>query len=86
MFDGRFGVVESRVLGERHLKLKVRAWGETGLTGPVCEAIAFRYFDHAESVSVRPSQQIEIAFRMDVNEYAGNERLQLLVEHLEVIA
>ncbi len=84
-FDGRFGVVESRVLGERHLKLKIRAWSGGSLTGPVCEAIAFRYFDHAEAASVRPEQQIEIAFRMDVNEYAGTERLQLLVEHLEVV-
>jgi hypothetical protein len=28
---------------------------------------------------------VEMAFRLDVNEYAGNERLQLIVEHLCVI-
>lgn len=80
-FDGRFHVIESRTLSERHLKLKVRAAG----TGPVCEAIAFRYFDHDGAVPVKPQQEVEIAFRLDVNEYAGNERLQLLVEHLEVV-
>lgn len=80
-FDGRFRVIESRTLGERHLKLKVRSAG----SGPVCEAIAFRYFDHEGAVPVQPHQEVEIAFRLDVNEYAGSERLQLLVEHLEVV-
>lgn len=81
-FDGRFSVVETRILGDRHLKLKLRAGGGAGRSGAVCEAIAFRYFDHAEAEEVAPGQQVEIAFRMDVNEYAGTERLQLLIEHL----
>ncbi len=80
-FDGRFRVIESQTLGERHLKLKIRPAG----TGPVCEAIAFRYFDHDGAVPVQPGHEVEIAFRLEVNEYAGNERLQLLVEHLEVV-
>lgn len=79
-FDGRFAVLESRVLAERHLKLKVQA-GQ----GPVCEAIAFRYFDHTDASPVMARQEVELAFRLDVNEYAGRERLQLLVEHLEVV-
>jgi single-stranded-DNA-specific exonuclease len=83
-FDGRFSVVETRILGDRHLKLKLRASGDSGRGGTLCEAIAFRYFDHAEAADVSPGQQVEIAFRMDVNEYAGTERLQLLIEHLDL--
>jgi single-stranded-DNA-specific exonuclease len=81
-FDGRFSVVETRILGDRHLKLKLRAGSEQGRAGALCEAIAFRYFDHADAADVSPGQRVEIAFRMDVNEYAGIERLQLLIEHL----
>jgi single-stranded-DNA-specific exonuclease len=77
VFDGCFTVMETRVLGERHLKLKVRTEG-----GPVCEAIAFRYFDADDAETIRVDQKVELAFRLDVNEYAGNERLQLIVEHL----
>jgi len=77
LFDGQFTVVETRTLGERHLKLKVRAG-----TGPICEAIAFRYFDADDAEPIAVAQQIELAYRLDVNEYAGTERLQLVVELL----
>ncbi len=43
-FDGRFGVIESRVVGERHLKLRVR----TG-SGEAVDAIAFRYLDDPDA-------------------------------------
>jgi len=79
LFDGIFTVVETRVLGERHLKLKVRA-GD----GPVCDAIAFRYFDADDAVPVSRGQEVQVAFRLDVNEYAGTERLQMIVEYLEL--
>jgi single-stranded-DNA-specific exonuclease len=77
LFDGRFTVLETRTLGERHLKLKVRSHG-----GPIVEAIAFRYFDADDAEPVRADQEIEMAYRLDVNEYAGKERLQLVVEYL----
>jgi len=76
MFDGIFAVLEARTVGERHLKLKVRS-GDA----PVCDAIAFRYFDH-EAESILSTHEVEMAYRLDVNEYAGTERLQLIVEHL----
>jgi single-stranded-DNA-specific exonuclease len=80
LFDGHFTVLETRVLGERHLKLKVQV-----ANGPVCDAIAFRYFDADDAQPISRSQSIEMAYRLDVNEYAGVERLQLIVEHLSVI-
>jgi len=80
LFDGQFEVVETRVLGERHLKLKVRAD-----SGSVCEAIAFRYFDDEGADSIAVSDHVLMAYRLDVNEYNGTERLQLVVEYLERI-
>jgi single-stranded-DNA-specific exonuclease len=76
MFDGEFRVTESRVLAERHLKLKVQI-GENA-----CEALAFRYFDHDDAEPVNANDKVHLAYRLDINEYQGNERLQLIVEQL----
>lgn len=67
-FYSRFDVVSQRVVGERHLKLKLARSGRPhnamlfGATGPL------------------PSR-IEAAYRLDVNEYQGLRSLQLTVEH-----
>lgn len=80
MFDGRFTVLETRILGERHLKMKVKT-----IDGSVCDAIAFRYFDADDAEPVARDHSIEMAYRLDVNEYGGVERLQLIAEHVQVI-
>jgi single-stranded-DNA-specific exonuclease len=80
LFDGCFGVRTARVLGERHLKLEVQD-GD----GPGCEAIAFRHFDHDDAPEVRPNCRVQLAFRLDVNQWNGTERLQLVIEHLRVL-
>ena len=79
MFDGEFAVIDSRVLAERHLKLKVDAGDQ------VIEAIAFRHFDHDAAPQVRAGDRVHLAYRLDVNEFRGEERLQMVVEHLSVL-
>jgi single-stranded-DNA-specific exonuclease len=80
MFDGCFEVRAVRVLGERHLKLNV-----AHSAGQICEAIAFRHFDHDDAPVVTENSRVELAYRLDVNRYNGTERLQLVVEHLRVL-
>jgi single-stranded-DNA-specific exonuclease len=79
VFDGAFEVSDARIIGDRHLKLKLRA-------GPRCEpldAIAFGYLGGAsESAEVRAGARVEVAYRLEVNEYKGVERLQLHCLHL----
>jgi len=77
LFDGEFRVIESRILGERHLKLKVAIGNDS------CEAIAFRHFDHDDAPQVRNGDNVRLAYRLDVNEFRGEEKLQLIVEYLE---
>lgn len=79
LFDGEFEVGAVRVLGERHLKMQVRQGAV------MCEAIAFRHFDHEDAPEVRPSQRVELAYRLDVNQFNGTRRLQLVVEHVRVL-
>jgi len=80
VFDGVFEVVSSRVVGERHRKLQVRPRG-----GSCClEAIAFNTVDPDHPSEVAGA--VRLAYRLDVNEYRGLCRAQLVVEHLEPVA
>ncbi len=76
VFDGEFEVLDRRIVGERHLKLKLAF---PGSTRPV-EAIAFNAVDSDWPDDAR---RVNIAYRLDVNVYRGIERPQLVVEHLE---
>jgi len=76
-FDGTFGVIGTRVVGERHLKLSLAA-----ASGEVTDAIAFRYLDAPGAVPIRAQDRVQMVFRADVNEYAGSRRLQLVSEWL----
>jgi single-stranded-DNA-specific exonuclease len=80
VFDGAFNVRGVRVLSERHLKLDICDGDE-----PACEAIAFRHFDDADAPLVRANDRIELAYRLDVNQYNGSEKMQLVVEYLRVM-
>jgi single-stranded-DNA-specific exonuclease len=76
-FDGRFGVIESRVVGERHLKLRVR----TGY-GEAVDAIAFRYLDDPEAPAIRAHDEVEMVYRPGIDDYSRVSRLQLVTEWL----
>lgn len=72
MWCGDFNVVEQRTVGENHLKLRVRpAEG-----GDVVDAIAFNQAGPAYRGVV------QLAYKLDVNEYRGRETPQLVVEQI----
>lgn len=76
VFDGRFTVVSQRLVGEKHLKMVLSpASGDTLL-----DAIAFNIDPRVwPDLSVN---EIEIAYRLDVNEFRGQRSVQLVVEQL----
>lgn len=72
LWSGDFSVVEQRTVGENHLKMRVRpAEG-----GEVIDAIAF----NQAGASYRGT--VQLAFKLDVNEYRGVENPQLVVEQI----
>ncbi|MFO1427192.1 MAG: single-stranded-DNA-specific exonuclease RecJ [Steroidobacteraceae bacterium] len=75
-FDGRFLIRRTRVVGERHLKM----WVEPEGSGRTFDAIAFNYFQGRDPGAAPPAAQL--VYRLDVNEYGGERRLQLLVDHV----
>ncbi|WP_349616119.1 single-stranded-DNA-specific exonuclease RecJ [Azotobacter salinestris] len=77
LFHGIFQVVRQRLVGERHLKLVVRS--ECGALQ--LDAIAFNV--DREQWPNPGVCWVELAFRLDVNEYRGQESVQLVVVHIE---
>lgn len=69
-FQGEFKVAQQRVVGEKHLKLRL---AQDGLN---FEAMLFF---HADPLPDR----VLAVYRLDVNEYNGNTSLQLLLSHWE---
>jgi single-stranded-DNA-specific exonuclease len=76
VFDGEFTVLDHRVVGGRHLKLILRP--REAMTR--LDAIAFNFETHGWR---KDWAQVRLAYRLDVNEYQGVRRTQLVVSHLE---
>ena len=78
LFDGVFELRGApRVLAGRHLKFQVAAReGRGGF-----EAIAFNSVDPEEPAPL-PRGRVRLVYRLGTNEYQGERRLQLVVEHL----
>jgi len=76
-FDGLFSIRGARVIGARHLKM----WVEVPDSGRAFDAIAFNHVEEGAEFVV-PAGLAHLVYRLDVNEYQGERRLQLLVDHL----
>ena len=74
LFDGAFEVSSARLVGERHLKLRVRAG-----RGAVLDAIGFNLGERLHAAQGR----VLLAYRLDVNEYLGRRAPQLILEHIQ---
>jgi single-stranded-DNA-specific exonuclease len=70
MFCDEFEVLGQRVVGEKHLKLKLARAGRT------VEAMRFNALDPLPS-------SVRAAYRLSVNEFNGMQNLQLIIEHWE---
>ncbi|MBT4583130.1 MAG: single-stranded-DNA-specific exonuclease RecJ, partial [Gammaproteobacteria bacterium] len=77
VFDGRFNLLQQRRLGDNHLKMVLSPIDSPQHT---IDAIAFSVDD-----AVWPSEEareIELVYRLDVNEFRGRQSLQLMVDHV----
>jgi single-stranded-DNA-specific exonuclease len=66
-FCDEVDVVQQRLVGEKHLKLRVRHGGQ------LRDAI---WFGHSEPVPER----VRLAYRLSIDEFQGQQRLQMVVE------
>jgi single-stranded-DNA-specific exonuclease len=75
-FDGRFRLLQQRIVGQRHLKLVLME----PASGIALDGIAFNVDTREwpnESVS-----ELDLVYRLDINEFRGQRNLQLMIEHL----
>jgi single-stranded-DNA-specific exonuclease len=70
LFCDDFEVQGQRVVGEKHLKLRLARAGRT------LEAMRFNALDPLPP-------QVRAAYRLSVNEFNGAQNLELVVEHWE---
>jgi single-stranded-DNA-specific exonuclease len=72
LWSGDFAIIDQRTVGENHLKLRVRP----AAGGDTIDAIAFN--------QAGPSFRgiVQLAYRLDVNEFRGIESAQLVVEQI----
>ena len=76
LFDGKFKILQQRLVGERHLKLMVEPLGG----GPLLDGIAFNIdstFWPDNSV-----REVELVYKLDVNVFRGNRTVQLLIDNI----
>lgn len=79
VFDGIFNIIDQRIVGQRHLRLMLQVPG----TSHTVDAIAFNV-----SLDEWPNYYcpaVRIAYRLDINEYRGMQKLQLMIEDLEQV-
>jgi single-stranded-DNA-specific exonuclease len=77
LFNDNFSVQSQRVVGEKHLRLRLALQGRAG-SGHACEAILFGY---AEPLP----DNIHAAYSLSINEYNGTQSVQLIVRHWQVV-
>ncbi|MBM4875510.1 single-stranded-DNA-specific exonuclease RecJ [Vibrio parahaemolyticus] len=81
IFDGEFKVLHQKLVGEKHLKLMLEPLYKGHPTNVMIDGIAFnidlRRWPDASVKTVR------LAYKLDVNEFRGNQSLQLMVDYIE---
>ncbi|HIC6881691.1 TPA: single-stranded-DNA-specific exonuclease RecJ [Salmonella enterica subsp. enterica serovar Infantis] len=76
LFDGRFRLLQQRLVGERHLKVMVEPVGG----GPLLDGIAFNI-----DTTCWPDngvREVELAYKLDINEFLGNRSLQIIIDDI----
>lgn len=79
VFDGKFEVINHRILKDKHLKLSLKM---AGVQYPI-DAIWFNY--QADSWDYR-AFGVHILYTLDINEWQGSQSLQLVIKDLAVMS
>lgn len=82
LFDGEFEIVESRVVGQRHLKF----WARPAPVSKPIEGIAFGYFTDPAAPPVPKGCRVRMAYRLDTSDFGGSLKAELKAEIVEALA
>ncbi|SFN91029.1 exonuclease RecJ [Xenorhabdus japonica] len=76
IFDGKFKLLQQRIVGENHLKVMLEPLNG----GPMLDGIAFNI--DASRWPDNSVKTVELAYKLDINEFRGNRDVQLLIQHI----
>ena len=74
LFDGEFEVLHQQLIQDKHLKLSL---AQISQQNPI-EAILFNYGKLVET------KKIKTAYRLDINAYNEKQKLQLILEYIDI--
>ncbi|HLB42664.1 MAG TPA: single-stranded-DNA-specific exonuclease RecJ [Gammaproteobacteria bacterium] len=78
LFDDVFQIIEQRLVGDKHLKLRLAKLNK------IFDAIAF--FVDINTWPDYSCQSVRAAYRLDINDYKNQKNVQLLIEHMERVS
>jgi single-stranded-DNA-specific exonuclease len=81
-FDGTFIVEETRIVGDKHMKMRLRL---PHLGAQTLDAIAFGYIGSvAENANLSRGATIQLVYRLEINNYRETGRVQLNCQHVKI--
>jgi single-stranded-DNA-specific exonuclease len=81
LFDGEFEILESRVVGQRHLKF----WARPAPVSQPIEGIAFGYFADSSVPPVGKGSRVRMAYRLETSDFGGSLKAELKAETVETL-
>ena len=85
MFEGVFEVLDTRIVGDKHLKMVVAPINDSQTMSRYAatsgiDAICFSYLDRYPDL---PAGKVRLAYQLNVNEFRERKSLQLTIRHIE---
>lgn len=79
VFDGQFKIINHKILKEKHVKFLLGSLDQFF----TIDAVAFNL--EPEKLQFQTDEILHVAYRLDVNEYRGNQTVQLLIDYFDVV-
>lgn len=80
LFDGRFKLINQRVVGQRHLKLILQVPGDDYYLDGISFNADLRQWPNFQC------DYVHLAYRLDINEFQGRRKLQLFIENMNAVS
>ena len=80
VFDGEFYLIQQRIVGEKHLKMVLAPLDDKQF---VIDAIAFNI--DVKCWPNNAAERVQLVYKLDVNEFRGNQTVQLMVDQIEAV-
>lgn len=80
LFDGRFKLINQRIVGQRHLKLILQVPGSDYYLDGIAFCVDLRQWPNFRC------KYVHLAYRLNINEFQGHRKLQLFIEYINMIS